>query len=78
MKVTSKGQITIPKAIREQFGLRPGTEVEVIVRGEDVLIQPRTSSIQDDAIDDWLERFKGSATSKLTTDQFMRVTRGDD
>ncbi len=78
MKVSSKGQITIPRAIREQFGLRPGTEVEVVARGEEVLIQPGAPPTTGDAIADWLERFRGSATSKLSTDELMRVTRGED
>lgn len=29
MKVTTKGQITIPKGIRKRYGIHPGTEIEV-------------------------------------------------
>jgi AbrB family looped-hinge helix DNA binding protein len=32
--VTSKGQVTIPKALREQFGIKPGSEIDVVA-GED-------------------------------------------
>ena len=34
MKVTVKGQITIPLALRERFGLHPGKEVEFFARQE--------------------------------------------
>ncbi len=38
MRITGKGQITIPQRIREQAGLPPGTEVEFeLVRGRVIL-----------------------------------------
>ena len=37
-RVTSKGQITIPQEIRNQFSLLPGTEVDVIAENNKVLI----------------------------------------
>lgn len=39
-KVTSKLQITIPKAIAEQFGLRPGDEIQWVPAGEAVRVVP--------------------------------------
>jgi len=33
MRVTSKGQVTIPAGIRERFGFLPGAEVEFVVEG---------------------------------------------
>lgn len=33
VKITSKGQITIPKAVREGLGLRPGDEIEFVAEG---------------------------------------------
>ena len=38
MRVTSKGQVTIPQEIRERFGLRPDTEVEFVTKGNVVQI----------------------------------------
>jgi len=78
MKVTSKGQITIPKALRVRIGLPPGTDVEVIVEGDDVLIQPLQRPASDDEVKVWIERFAGSGTMNTTTDEIMRMTRGDD
>ena len=39
MRLTSKGQVTIPLAIRERLGLLPNTEVEFDVVGESVRIR---------------------------------------
>ncbi len=38
--VTSKGQVTIPKKVRERLGLRPGDELEFIIEGDRVQIRP--------------------------------------
>ena len=38
MHITSKGQVTIPRAIREKAGLLPGGEVDFILRGDNVVI----------------------------------------
>ncbi|GAA6756797.1 AbrB/MazE/SpoVT family DNA-binding domain-containing protein [Thermus thalpophilus] len=40
-KVSSKGQITLPKAVREALGLQPGEEVIFELREEGALIRPR-------------------------------------
>jgi AbrB family looped-hinge helix DNA binding protein len=37
--VTSKGQITLPKAIREKLALKPGQRVRFVIRGDAVLIE---------------------------------------
>ncbi len=38
MRITSKGQVTIPQAVREQAGLLPNTEVEFVIEGRAVRI----------------------------------------
>lgn len=75
MRVTSKGQITIPKEIRDEFGIRPESEVEwEVVEGVITLRKsPNRSRIREA-----LERMRGSATSGMTTDEIMKLTRGDD
>ena len=40
MRLTSKGQVTIPQEIRERLGLLPQTEVEFEIDGEAVRIRP--------------------------------------
>lgn len=38
-KMTSKGQITVPKAVRERLGLEPGDELEFVDEGEQLVIR---------------------------------------
>ena len=73
MRLTSKGQVTIPQHIRDRLGLLPRTEVEFEVDGDSVRIRPaRKSTSRVDAL---LARMRGTATSGLTTDQIMALTR---
>lgn len=73
MRLTSKGQVTIPQAIREHLGLLPRTEVEFEVDGDAVRLRPaRKSTSRGDAL---IARMRGTATGKLTTDQIMALTR---
>lgn len=47
-RLTSKGQITIPKSIRTQLGLKPGKSVLFIPEGEDVIMMPKVKdSLKD-------------------------------
>ncbi len=79
MKVTIKGQITVPQALRERFGLRPGTEVDFVPEGDALLVRPRKRNKRAaTAYDTWLVKAAGSARTKLTTDEVMAKTRGDD
>ena len=81
MRLTSKGQVTIPQEIRERLGLHPGTEVEFDVVDDTVRI--RRADTQDERrrrIRAWIARARGSAsrTPRLTTDEIMAMTRGED
>jgi len=40
-RISSKGQVTLPKAIREALGLRPGEEVVFELRNDEVVLRPR-------------------------------------
>jgi len=44
-KVSSKGQVTIPKPVREQLGLKPGSQVVFVVRDDRVELEPMKGSI---------------------------------
>ncbi len=72
MRVTSKGQVTIPIELRERAGLLPGTEVEFALRGETVLLTRVKGRGRGRAI---VQHLRGSATSGLSTDEIMRLTR---
>ncbi len=77
MKLTSKGQVTIPRALREQFGLNPHTEVTFEAAAEGVLIKP-TAAERVRRFKAAIRRSRGSATGGMTTDELMRLTRGED
>lgn len=79
MKVTVKGQITIPVALRERFGLRPGTEVEFVAGQETLQVKARKPSHKAGrASEFWLAKAAGSAAPEKTTDEIMAMTRGED
>ena len=74
MRITSKGQVTIPQEFREALGLLPHSEVEFELDGDAVRIRKaKRSTSRGAAI---VARMKGTATSRLTTDQIMKLTRG--
>ena len=79
MKVTVKGQITIPLALRERFGLRPGTEVEFVASEAGLQVKPRPEKGEaTSAFDRWLAHAEGSARPGMSTDEIMALTRGED
>jgi AbrB family looped-hinge helix DNA binding protein len=78
MKVTSKGQVTIPKDLREEFGLLPGTEVEFVrVAGEIRVRKLPHGRTRGDEIVERLRRSSGGDIP-LSTDEIMKLTRGED
>lgn len=77
MRLTTKGQVTIPQNIRERLGLLPHSEVEFDVVGDSVRIRKaRGAKTRGQRL---VERLRGSAPKPgLSTDQIMAMTRGDD
>jgi AbrB family looped-hinge helix DNA binding protein len=77
MKITSKGQVTIPVALREKAGLLPHTEVDFELDGDAVRIvkakAPRGESRGQRAV----RLLRGSGTVRMTTDEIMALMRGD-
>ena len=77
MRITTKGQVTIPQAIRERLGLLPYSEVEFDVVGNSVRIRKkRGSKTRGQKLLELMRRAKPKPG--LTTDQLMALTRGDD
>jgi len=77
MRITSKGQVTIPVEIRERLGLLPNSEVEFIVEGNAVRIRRVRGRDTRGRGRSIVERLKGKATSRMSTDQIMALTRGE-
>jgi len=80
MRVTTKGQVTIPQAIREKLGIFPGTEVEFILRGNSAdLRKTKNKNGHRSRGQRAVALLAGSATDKrFTTDEIMAMTRGED
>ncbi|HLA94322.1 MAG TPA: AbrB/MazE/SpoVT family DNA-binding domain-containing protein [Pyrinomonadaceae bacterium] len=79
MRVTTKGQVTIPIEIRERLGIFPNTEVEFGVRGNTATLRkaaPKNGRLgRGEEIVARL-RGKGSANLDLTTDEILALMRG--
>ena len=72
MRVTTKGQVTIPKHIRHHLGITPGTEVDFVKEGERVYLEKKQDQTCQPSR---FRRFRGAATVKMTTDEIMALTR---
>ena len=78
MRITSKGQVTIPQAIREQAGLLPGCEVEFLARRRHVRIVPTKSRKGLGRGERIVQHLRGRGSLGLSTDEIMALTRVDD
>jgi antitoxin PrlF len=74
-KVTSKGQVTIPKMVREMLGIEPGTDVVFRVNDRREIVLQRADSAP---LVSRFDKYRGIAGPGLTTDEIMALTRGDD
>jgi antitoxin PrlF len=74
-KITSKGQVTIPKPVRDRLGVGAGDAVdfEMASDGRIVLIKAGATTPPSR-----FEVFRGFAGPGLSTDQIMALTRGED
>jgi AbrB family looped-hinge helix DNA binding protein len=80
-KVTSKGQVTIPKHIRDRKGIAAGTRLEVTERGDDIVlrkaVRAKKDSRRDMAFEAYLDRVRGSMKLGMSTDEYMELLRGE-
>jgi AbrB family looped-hinge helix DNA binding protein len=79
MRITSKGQVTIPQSIREAAGFLPETEVEFELENGDVRIVKADRARKLTRGQMIVERLRRSSGQlNLTTDEIMALTRGDE
>ncbi len=73
MRVTSKGQVTIPLEVRRRLGIRPGSEIdfELDERGARLV---RARGGRGRAI---AGRMRGRGSVRMSTEQIMALTRGE-
>jgi AbrB family looped-hinge helix DNA binding protein len=78
--MTSKGQVTIPKPIRDALHLSPGSAVEFSLNanGEVVLHSGTPKKAGKPIVPDRFEAVRGKADIKWRTDELMALLRGDD
>ena len=79
MRITSKGQVTIPQAVREHAGLLPNTEVEFVIDGDQVMLvrsDRAKAPSRGQLLVEHLRRHRGEFA--MTTDELMALTRGED
>ena len=73
MRVTSKGQVTIPQAVRKRLGIEPGSEVDFEVVDDDVRLVRRPAG-KGRAL---VATMRGRGGVSMSTDELMALTRGD-
>lgn len=73
-KVTRKGQVTIPKAVRDLLGIEPGSAVEFRRAADGGIVLEKVGSVQQPSR---LAKLVGSAGPGLSTDEIMALTRGE-
>lgn len=78
MRMTVKGQVTIPIEMRQKLGLLPNSEVEFDLVGDSVRIRKAKSSKSRGQRMLETMRKAPKPRSGMTTDQLMALTRGED
>ena len=76
MRITSKGQVTIPLAIREKAGLLPNTEVEFDFDGKAVRIRRARRKTDSGRGARLVAHMRGRGDGTMTTNEIMALTRG--
>jgi AbrB family looped-hinge helix DNA binding protein len=75
VRITSKGQVTIPAEIRKQAGLLPHTEVRFEFDGEVVRIIPATNRKSDNRGTRLVAHLRGRGDVTMSTDAIMALMR---
>jgi len=68
-RVTRKGQVTIPKEVREKIGIFPGTQVKFEIEGEKCVLK---KEVRGSVFDKWV----GYLKTKKSADEIMEELRG--
>ncbi len=77
MRITTKGQVTIPVEIREKLGLLPNSEVEFEVVGQVVRMRKvRRANEGGRRGKSIVQRLRGRGSVRMTTDEILALTRG--
>ncbi|TPI81147.1 AbrB/MazE/SpoVT family DNA-binding domain-containing protein [Mesorhizobium sp. B2-8-9] len=81
MRVTTKGQVTIPKQIRDHLGIGPGSEVQFVATDEGARLVAVNENISEEEaarkFKEVLDKMEGTLDlGGMTTDEYMEWLRG--
>ena len=71
MRITEKGQVTIPIGLRKKYGLQPDVEVEFVAEAEGIRIQKRGIGAANP-----FRALRGIVKKRLKVDQYIENVRG--
>ena len=72
MRVTTKGQVTIPRSVRESLGIVPETEIDFVEdNGKFYIVKTGEPTHTEGKF----KKFRGIATANMSTDDIMNLTR---
>ncbi len=77
MRVTSKGQVTIPQELRDKYGFLPQTDVTFVEEGERVYLVKQSETTAPRRGQRLIAQLRGRATVRMTTEEILALTRGD-
>ena len=72
MRITTKGQVTIPLVVREHLGLLPHTEVEFVIRGDTAVLTKATGRRRGRKL---VDHMRGRGSGRMSTDEILALTR---
>lgn len=73
--ITIKGQVTVPKPIRDALGLTPGSQVDFALNEHDQVVLRRAQPVRKRAKTDRFEAARGKADIRWRTDELMALLR---
>lgn len=74
--VTSKGQVTIPKPVRDRLNIKPGSAVDFVLAEDGSVVLVKAGK-EGAAPKSRFDRIRGIMKSDMTTDEIMALMRGD-
>jgi AbrB family looped-hinge helix DNA binding protein len=78
MPITTKGQVTIPKPMRDHLGLHPGSEVTFTLEPDGRVVLSKVAEAGAELTPaERIARVRGIARSTMTTDEIMLLLRGE-
>lgn len=74
MRVTTKGQVTIPQEIREKMGITPAVEIDFLEEKGRIFLVKKDGQAKKNPR---FRKLRGIGNVNMTTDEIMALTRGE-